>query len=72
MAKETALPLSFLARMAELLDEDFPQFLVKLNQPFVPALRVNTLKLSVAQFQALSPWPLLPVPWCPEGFYLDR
>ena len=72
MAKETALPLSFLARMAELLDEDFPQFLVKLNQPFVPALRVNTLKLSVAEFQALSPWPLLPVPWCPEGFYLDR
>ena len=58
--------------MAELLDEDFPQFLVKLNQPFVSALRVNTLKLSVAEFQALSPWPLLPVPWCPEGFYLDR
>ncbi len=58
--------------MAELLDEDFPQFLVKLNQPFVPALRVNTLKLSVAEFQALSPWPLVPVPWCPEGFYLDR
>ena len=72
MAKETALPLSFLARMAELLDEDFPQFLVKLNQPFVPALRVNTLKLSVAEFQALSPWPLVPVPWCPDGFYLDR
>lgn len=72
MAKETALPLSFLARMAELLDEDFPQFLVKLNQPFVPALRVNTLKLSVPEFQALSPWPLVPVPWCPEGFYLDR
>ena len=72
MAKETALPLSFLARMAELLDEEFPQFLVKLNQPFVSALRVNTLKLSVAEFRVLSPWPLVPVPWCPEGFYLDR
>lgn len=72
MAKETALPLAFLARMAELLDEDFPQFLVKVNQPAVPALRVNTLKVSVAEFQALSPWPLTPVPWCPEGFYLDR
>lgn len=72
MGKETALPLAFLARMAELLDEDFPQFLVKVNQPPVPALRVNTLKVSVAGFQALSPWPLTPVPWCPEGFYLDR
>ncbi len=72
MAKETALPLAFLARMAELLDEDFPPFLMKLNQPAVPALRVNTLKVSVAEFQAVSPWPLAPVPWCSEGFYLDR
>ncbi|MEI2692546.1 MAG: RsmB/NOP family class I SAM-dependent RNA methyltransferase [Anaerolineae bacterium] len=72
MAKETALPLAFMARMAALLDEEFPPFLAMLNQKPVPALRVNTLKLSVEQFQALSPWPLTPVPWCPEGFTLDR
>jgi NOL1/NOP2/sun family putative RNA methylase len=72
MAKETALPLAFMARMAALLDEEFPPFLGVLNQKPVPALRVNTLKLSVEQFQALSPWPLTPVPWCPEGFTLDR
>ncbi len=72
MAKETALPLAFMARMAALLDEEFPPFLGVLNQKPVPALRVNTLKLTVAQFQALSPWPLTPVPWCPQGFTLDR
>jgi NOL1/NOP2/sun family putative RNA methylase len=72
MPKETALPLAFMARMAVLLDEEFPPFLAVLNQKPVPALRVNTLKLSVDQFQALSPWQLAPVSWCPEGFTLDR
>ncbi len=61
-----------MARMAVLLDEEFPPFLAVLNQKPVPALRVNTLRLSVDQFQALSPWPLTPVPWSPEGFTLDR
>ncbi len=72
MAKETALPLAFMARMAALLDEEFPPFLAVLNQKPVPALRVNTLKLPVEQFLALSPWALTPIPWCPEGFTLDR
>lgn len=72
MPKETALPLAFMARMAALLDEEFPPFLGVLNQKPVPALRVNTLKLPVSQFQAISPWPLTPVPWCREGFTLDR
>lgn len=72
MAKETALPLAFMARMAELLDEEFPPFLAVLNQTPVPGLRVNTLKVSVDRFRSLSPWPLTPVPWCAEGFTLDR
>ncbi len=72
MAKETALPLAFMARMAELLDEEFPPFLAVLNQKPIPALRVNTLKLPVERFSKLSPWSLTPVPWCPQGFTLDR
>lgn len=72
MAKETALPLAFMARMAELLDEEFPPFLAILNQKPIPALRVNTLKLPVDRFSELSPWPLTAVPWCPQGFTLDR
>jgi 16S rRNA C967 or C1407 C5-methylase (RsmB/RsmF family)/NOL1/NOP2/fmu family ribosome biogenesis protein len=34
-------------------------------------LRANTLKLSPSEFQALSPWPMSKVPWCPAGFVLD-
>ena len=61
-----------MARMAVLLDEEFPPFLAVLNQMPVPGLRVNTLKLSVERFRSLSPWPLTEVPWCAEGFTLDR
>ena len=72
MGRETALPLTFLGRMAALLDEEFVPFMAALNQSPVPAIRINTLKLSVADFAARSPWPLTPIPWCDQGFFLDR
>ncbi len=72
MGRETALPLTFLGRMAALLDEEFVPFMAALNQTPVPAIRVNTLKLSVADFATFSPWPLTPIPWCEQGFFLDR
>ncbi|MCB0241719.1 MAG: hypothetical protein KDH08_24515, partial [Anaerolineae bacterium] len=50
MGRETALPLTFLARMAALLDEEFVPFMAALNQTPVPAIRINTLKISVADF----------------------
>ncbi|MCS6844392.1 MAG: RsmB/NOP family class I SAM-dependent RNA methyltransferase [Caldilineales bacterium] len=70
MSRSIGLPLTFLARMADLLDEEFPTFLAALSRPPVAGLRVNTLKLSVAEFLALCPWELKPVPWCDTGFLL--
>jgi 16S rRNA C967 or C1407 C5-methylase (RsmB/RsmF family)/NOL1/NOP2/fmu family ribosome biogenesis protein len=64
------LPKAFLSRMAELLGEEFPLFLKALTEGRrTYGLRVNTLKLSPEAFQRISPWPLRPIPWCPEGFY---
>ncbi|WP_244362616.1 16S rRNA (cytosine(1407)-C(5))-methyltransferase RsmF [Thermus brockianus] len=64
------LPKAFLSRMAELLGEEFPAFLRALTQgERTYGLRVNTLKLSPEDFLRISPWPLRPIPWCPEGFY---
>ncbi|KHG64483.1 rRNA methyltransferase [Thermus sp. 2.9] len=64
------LPRAFLSRMAELLGEEFPAFLRALTQgERTYGLRVNTLRLSPADFLRISPWPLAPIPWCPEGFY---
>ena len=39
------------------------------------SVRVNTLKSSIAYFQEYAKeqgWHLSPVPWCSEGFFLDR
>ncbi len=67
------LPKAFLSRMAGLLGEEFPAFLKALTEgKRTYGLRVNTLKLSPQAFQRLSPWPLRPIPWCPEGFYYEE
>ena len=56
--------------MSELLGDEFPEFLqslTALDRSY--GLRVNTLKLTPEQLLRISPWPLEPIPWCPEGFY---
>ncbi|RDV82998.1 RsmB/NOP family class I SAM-dependent RNA methyltransferase [Ammonifex thiophilus] len=58
----------FLQRMARLLGEEVKPFAEALKRPEPPALRVNTLKLLPEHFAKRSPFPLDPVPWCPEGF----
>lgn len=44
-------------------------------KPLRRSLRVNTLKCSVEDMLAWGKaknWLLVPVPWCPEGFFVDR
>jgi NOL1/NOP2/sun family putative RNA methylase len=62
-------PKAFLQRLSQQLGPEFPEFLAALSGERTHALRVNTLKISAAEFQARSAWPLEPVPWCPSGFY---
>ena len=62
------LPPLFLQRMAAWLGPEFSAFLEALQAPPALGLRVNLLKISPADFMARSPFPLQPVPWCPEGF----
>ncbi|MFH1444355.1 MAG: hypothetical protein ABIG34_03120 [Candidatus Peregrinibacteria bacterium] len=45
------------------------------ERPLRKSVRVNTLKCSVADFQAWAKeqgWSLTPVPWWPEGFFIER
>lgn len=65
------LPNDFLKNMQDLLEEDFPKYLESFNEPRLYGLRVNTTKISVADFLKISPFKLEPVPWCKEGFYYD-
>jgi len=51
-----------------LLGGESEAFLNSFNQPPSVGLRVNTLKITPEAFLSVSPFPLKPVPWCPEGF----
>jgi NOL1/NOP2/sun family putative RNA methylase len=63
------LPSAFLEKMKALLEDEFPAFLASYAEQRYYGLRVNTLKLTVAQFSLLSPFQLSPIPWVMEGFY---
>lgn len=70
-------PELFLNQMRELLPDaaEFDQFVAISQQPLRRSLRVNTLKISVADFLALVEpyqWALTPIPWCEEGFWISR
>lgn len=63
------LPETFAARMVNLLGDEAEAFFKSYGEPRASALRVNSLKISVNEFRALSPFELEPVAWSPEGFY---
>ncbi len=51
------------------------EFIAACQRPLRRSIRVNTLKISVDDFLALvSPygWQLTPIPWCAEGFWIER
>ncbi len=56
-------------------EADFQQFLAISQRPLRKSLRVNTLKISVADFLVqVAPygWQLTPIPWCDSGFWIAR
>nr|WP_097157176.1 RsmF rRNA methyltransferase first C-terminal domain-containing protein [Bacillus oleivorans] len=63
------LPKDFLEKMRELLQDEFEAFLNSYEEERQQGLRVNTLKITVEEFQTLSPFTLKPIPWVEEGFF---
>jgi NOL1/NOP2/sun family putative RNA methylase len=66
------LPQEFQKKMQKLLGEEYGQFLESYQREPLQALRVNTLKMPVEEFQSISPFSLRPVPWASEGFYYEK
>ncbi len=54
--------------MAEMLGNEYDDFLTCLQHQSVTGLRVNTLKLSPDEYLSRSPFQLKHVPWCSSGF----
>ncbi len=71
------LPDAFLDLMREAMPDtlSFDDFIAACQRPLRRSLRVNTLKISVKDFLLqVAPygWQLTPIPWCPEGFWIER
>jgi 16S rRNA (cytosine1407-C5)-methyltransferase len=71
------LPDDFLAQMRAAMPAtlSLDDFIAACHRPLRRSIRVNTLKISVADFLTLvAPygWQLTPVPWCEEGFWIER
>ena len=76
MDSNTLLPQPFLDKMGQILPEnlDIQDLIEFCQRPLRRAVRVNTLKISVADFQQRAieqGWALTPIPWCNEGFWVE-
>lgn len=66
-----SLPNTFEEKMKALLGDEYPEYLQCYDEPRHYGLRVNTAKISAAEFRKIAPWPLTPIPWISNGFYYD-
>ena len=67
------LPAEFLERMKNELGENFAGFLKSYDNPPQKGIRVNTLKISVEDFEKISPLPLDGrTAWEERGFYIKQ
>ncbi len=64
------LPQEFLERMEHMLGEEYPAFLQSYEEPRKFGLRVNTMKISVEEFQQTGAVPSDADPVDPKWFLL--
>lgn len=63
------VPKDFQVKMESLLKDEYEDFLKSYEENKNQGLRVNTLKLTIAEFLEKSPFTLERIPWVKEGFY---
>lgn len=65
------LPEEFLKRMKRLLGDDYDDFIKSYDLPPVKAFRVNTEKISLADFEKIDTFSSGKIPYVENGYYLD-
>lgn len=61
----------FLERMREMLKGEYPTYLEKLNDPARKGIRINTLKITPADFFACTNYELEKSPFAKNGYYAN-
>lgn len=65
------LPDEFIANMSDVLKIEMDEFIKSYDDKSYSGLRVNTSKISVADFMKIAPYKLEPVSYIDNGFYID-
>ena len=73
----THIPQHFIDDVASYLPAHLSlgDFINACRKPLRKSVRVNTLKMSIVEFKvaaASKNWQLTQIPWCEEGFWLER
>lgn len=67
------LPEIYKKRMISLLgEEDANKYFQCFSKPGYSGIRINTKKISVEEYLAITPFHLTKVPWTTNGFYYDN
>ncbi len=66
------LPQNFLDKMKELLKDEYEEFIKCYDEERFYGLRVNTLKVSVEDYNKITSFKLQSIPWCKEGYYYNN
>lgn len=64
------LPQEYLERMKKILGSGFSLYEASFNEPPVKAFRVNTDKISLADFEKINPFSKDKIPFVENGYYL--
>ena len=65
------LPETYTQEMRKLLGEEYEDYIRSLDAPRLYGLRVNTAKISVEEFEKITPFPIRKIPYIPNGFFYD-
>lgn len=65
------LPVAFCEEMRRILGGEYDAYIQSMQDQRKYGLRVNTAKISVEEFERISPFPLTPIPYVDNGFYYD-
>ncbi|MDO4343503.1 MAG: RsmB/NOP family class I SAM-dependent RNA methyltransferase [Eubacteriales bacterium] len=66
------LPEQFTDEMKALLGDEFKEYISSFSQESVQGIRINTRKISPEEFLRISPFALEKIPWCENGFYVQK
>ena len=65
------LPEKYCENMKELLQEEYTDYIDSLSEKTYQAIRINTNKISLQQWEKINPFRTSPIPWVENGFYIE-